>query len=67
MEGVWDWRYTENGGFLKMDFPYSFEEGGPGCTWIWGGGSSGPGIRAPQCAIPLECPPPGGFPSWEQW
>lgn len=37
MEGMWDWRHTEGGGFLKkMCFPYSFEEGGPECTWIWG-------------------------------
>ena len=43
MEGVWDWRHTEDGSFQKMCLPCSFGEGGPGVYMnLGGGGSSGP-------------------------
>lgn len=68
MEGVWDWRHTEDGSFLKKTwFPFRLPGGWP---WVYvdlGGGSSGPvssgpvpGLRAPHCASP------GGFLTEEQ-
>lgn len=57
MEGVWDWRHTEDGSFQKMCLPCSFGEGGPGVYMNLGGGGSSspvgssPGLRAPQCTI----------------
>lgn len=65
MKGVWGWRHTEDGGFLKMCFPCSFEDGGPGVYMDLGAGEggssgpvgSGPGLRAPQWALSSRTSP----------
>lgn len=50
------------GGFLKdMSIPFIFEEGGPGCTWLWWRKRwpcPGAQLLTVLCRIPLGLPKP---------